>query len=237
MIEIKVDTAAMTQALDRLAKSAADTSPVMRAIAGVMHDAVMEDFDKGGRRDASFHRLRPQMHLRCKRLEPVAVRGSLPSAADCRCSPQAMDKFIHVRSDKFPILPGEEAELVNPGMYGKALAQYLQGRLASMGYDAPFICCEDWGWWVELKDAPFTFGVCIYCGPEREGLLDLFCTPGATSRKVWSWRMFRSIDTTPWVERLHADLVAIFEGDPAIELVGTALESPFPDDQATDERE
>jgi hypothetical protein len=53
-------------------------------------------------------------------------------------------------------------------MYGKALAQYLQLKLGERGYDAPFICCEDWGWWVELK-APFTFGVCIYCGPEREG--------------------------------------------------------------------
>ncbi|MCM8595367.1 phage virion morphogenesis protein, partial [Accumulibacter sp.] len=49
MIEIKVDTTAVTQALERLARSAADTSPVMRAIAGVMHDAVMENFQQGGR--------------------------------------------------------------------------------------------------------------------------------------------------------------------------------------------
>ena len=33
-----------------------------------------------------------------------------------------MDRFIHVRSKKFPILPGEKEELVNEGMYGKALA-------------------------------------------------------------------------------------------------------------------
>ncbi|MCM8596465.1 MAG: phage virion morphogenesis protein [Candidatus Accumulibacter sp.] len=32
-----------------MARSAADTSPVMRAIAGVMHDAVMENFQQGGR--------------------------------------------------------------------------------------------------------------------------------------------------------------------------------------------
>ena len=33
-----------------------------------------------------------------------------------------MGKFIHIRSSKFPILSGEKEELVNNGMYGKALA-------------------------------------------------------------------------------------------------------------------
>jgi hypothetical protein len=37
--------------------------------------------------------------------------------------------FIHIRSAKFPILPGEDGELVHPGMYGKAHAHYLQERL------------------------------------------------------------------------------------------------------------
>jgi hypothetical protein len=48
-----------------------------------------------------------------------------------------MEKFIHIRSAKFPILPGEKEELVNEGMYGKALAQYLQEKLRERGYDAP----------------------------------------------------------------------------------------------------
>jgi hypothetical protein len=141
-----------------------------------------------------------------------------------------MDKFIHIRSAKFPILPGEKEELVNEGMYGKALAEYLQGKLQERGYAAPFVCCEDWGWWVELKTAPFTFGVCIYCGPEREGPLDLFCTDGATARKKWSWRTFRFVDTTPYVNKLHEDLVSIFRADGEVQLLGTDLDSPFVDD-------
>jgi hypothetical protein len=40
-----------------------------------------------------------------------------------------MHKFILIRSSKFPILPGEKEELVNDGMYGKALAEYLQAKL------------------------------------------------------------------------------------------------------------
>jgi len=140
-----------------------------------------------------------------------------------------MNEFIHIRSAKFPILPGEAEELVNEGMYGKAVAEYLQTRLNDRGYDAPFYCCEDWGWWVELKGMPFTFGVCIYCSEERDGLLDYFCTDGAPSPRKWSWKKFGFIDTRPRVEKLHADLVAIFREDSEVEVVATDLESPFPE--------
>jgi hypothetical protein len=138
-----------------------------------------------------------------------------------------MDKFIHIRSTKFPILPGEREELVNDGMYGKALAEYLQKKLRERGYDPPFFCCEDWGWWVELKNAPFRFGVCIYCGPRGDGPLDLFCTDGATGQWKWSWRRFRFVDTTTWVDKLHADLVSVFRADPDVEIISTCLDSPL----------
>ncbi|MEO8271005.1 MAG: hypothetical protein ABI557_14880, partial [Aureliella sp.] len=75
-----------------------------------------------------------------------------------------MGKFIHIKSAKFPILPGEKEELVNEGMYGKALSKYLQVKLTDRDYDVPFVCSEDWGWWLELKTAPFAFGVCIQSG-------------------------------------------------------------------------
>jgi hypothetical protein len=146
-----------------------------------------------------------------------------------------MNKFIHVRSAKFPILPGEKEELVNDGMYGKALAEYLQAKLNARGYDAPFICCEDWGWWVELKSAPFTFGVCIYCGPEPSEILDLFCTDGAAGRTKWSWRRFRFVDTRPWAEKLHTDLISIFQSDADVVILSTSLDSPFGDAAASDE--
>ena len=39
------------------------------------------------------------------------------------------NSFIHIKSSKFPILPGEEDELVNEGTYGKALALYIESEL------------------------------------------------------------------------------------------------------------
>ena len=44
-----------------------------------------------------------------------------------------MDEFIHIRSEKFQVLEGEEQELVNEGMYGKAPGQYLRMKLEKLG--------------------------------------------------------------------------------------------------------
>jgi hypothetical protein len=148
-----------------------------------------------------------------------------------------MSRFIHIRSSKFPILAGEKEELVNDGMYGKALAEYLRSRLSERGYDAPFVCCEDWGWWVELKTAPFAFGVCIYSGHEEDGPVDFVCTDGASGRKKWSWKKLRFIETSPWADKLFDDMVAIFQADDGVEIV--AVSEEFPDLDAstsTDQR-
>jgi hypothetical protein len=138
-----------------------------------------------------------------------------------------MSKFIHIKSARFPVLPGEKEELVNDGMYGKSLAQYLQAKLSGRGYEAPFVCCEDWGWWVELKGAPFKFGVCIYSRAEEEGPIDFVCTDGAPGPRKWSWRGFRFVDTSPWVKKLHEDLMSVFQTDKEVEVVGVSEEFPL----------
>ena len=138
-----------------------------------------------------------------------------------------MSKFIHIRSAKFPILSGEQEELVNDGMYGKSLANYLQERLTELGYVVPFVCCEDWGWWVELKSAPFTFGVCIYSALGDNGPTEFVCTDGATGPRKWSWRKLRFVNTGPWVEKLHDDLLDIFTTDEDVEVVDVSEDFPL----------
>lgn len=49
MIEIKIDASQVTGAMERLAKAAVNATPVMTAVAGVMLDAVMENFARAGR--------------------------------------------------------------------------------------------------------------------------------------------------------------------------------------------
>lgn len=137
-----------------------------------------------------------------------------------------MSKFIHIRSSAFPILADEEPELVNEGTYGKALAEFLQAALIARGYDSPFVCCEDWGWWVELKGAPFAFGVCVYCLDSASDPMEFVCTDGALSNRKWSWKRFRFVDTAPWTDKLLDDLTAIFDSNANVETLGIFDEFP-----------
>jgi hypothetical protein len=138
-----------------------------------------------------------------------------------------MDRFIHIRSTRFPILPGEKAELVNEGMYGKALAEYLKGKLTDHGYFSPFVCCEDWGWWVEIRGAPFASGVCIYSSIHDDQLTDFVCAVDPAEDRKWSWHRFRFVDASSWVLRLSTDLVKIFQDDTDIQVVGVYKEFPL----------
>lgn len=49
MIDIKIDKTNALGALERLEQATANRSPLMRAIAGIMHDAVEENFAQEGR--------------------------------------------------------------------------------------------------------------------------------------------------------------------------------------------
>jgi len=140
-----------------------------------------------------------------------------------------MKDFIHLRSAKFSELPGEAEEMLNPGTVGKALALHLQERLQANGRRAPFLCCEDWGWWLDLADVPFRFGVCIYSQPGEGEVMEFCCTDGAVAERIWQWRRFRFIDTAPWAEALHGELLAIFRDDPQVELLGSGPTFPLGD--------
>lgn len=122
-----------------------------------------------------------------------------------------MEKFIYIKSKRFLPLPNEDEELVNDGMYGKALSIYLQEELKACGYDVPFFCCEDWGWWVEIKSFPFVLGFCIYSGEKNKEEMEYAISDGAISEKKWNWRKFRFIDTAPYVKKLIHDVLKILQ--------------------------
>ena len=65
-----------------------------------------------------------------------------------------MKTLVEFKSDKFPPYNGEEEE-INPGLWGKLLAEYLQDKLPHYGLKATSIGVEDWGWMVELENEEF----------------------------------------------------------------------------------
>jgi len=139
----------------------------------------------------------------------------------------ATNPFLHIKSAKFPILPGETEELVNEGTYGKALAEYLEAHLKQKGYEIPFICCEDWGWWVEIKGQPFALGCCVYGASDATDKQELCVTISRDAERRWSWLRFRFVDTTARVEQLFRDLKSILSNDPEIELLGCPEDFPL----------
>jgi hypothetical protein len=68
-----------------------------------------------------------------------------------------MKTQVEFRSDKFPPYDGEEEE-INPGLWGKRLAEYFQKSLPHHGLKVTGISPEDWGWMVELENDEFRYG-------------------------------------------------------------------------------
>lgn len=138
-----------------------------------------------------------------------------------------MTAGIHISSTKFPILPGEEEELVNEGTYGKALAEYLAAKLRERGWDVPFVCCEDWGWWVSVKGQPFELGLCCYGASDADDKPELYVMLSREGGRKWSWRRFRCIDTTARVEALFDEIKGILTNDQDVRIVGYPEDFPL----------
>jgi hypothetical protein len=59
--------------------------------------------------------------------------------------------MVSFDSTAFPVAEGEDAE-TNPGIFGKAFAEWLSARLNERGVKANPPFAEDWGWCVELAN-------------------------------------------------------------------------------------
>jgi len=65
-----------------------------------------------------------------------------------------MKTHVTFRSNKFHPYDGEQEE-IDPGVWGKRLAEYLKKNLPHHGVKVTGIGPEDWGWMVELENEQF----------------------------------------------------------------------------------
>jgi hypothetical protein len=120
---------------------------------------------------------------------------------------------VEFRSEKFPAQPGED---INPGLWGKSLAEYLSRELQALGIEVGEIDPEDWGWRISLQRTPFPMW--IGCGHYQEypdGYL-VFIEP---SKPVIRQGLLKKIDTTAEVSRIADALDKILGSDPDIHQV------------------
>jgi hypothetical protein len=128
-----------------------------------------------------------------------------------------MKTQVDFRSSKFPPYEGEEEE-INPGLWGKRLAEYLVEKFAELGIQTEDIIPEDWGWYIPVQNEGFDLAIC--CG-HQSGDDDEFLCFTEPSKPIVK-KLFRKIDATAQLEKLTAALENILSSDPDIhEIVWT----------------
>ena len=65
-----------------------------------------------------------------------------------------MRTHLEFHSTEFAAYPGEEEE-INPGRFGKRLAEFLVAELPRTGFEIDNVNAEDWGWRIDLKHDAF----------------------------------------------------------------------------------
>ena len=70
----------------------------------------------------------------------------------------AQSPILEFESSAFPTTPGEDEE-TNPGIYGRALAQWLAEQLRTAGLRAGDVISEDFGWCVPVASTPHSLYV------------------------------------------------------------------------------
>jgi hypothetical protein len=108
-----------------------------------------------------------------------------------------MRTHVEFISTDFPTYPGEEEE-INPGRYGKRLAEFIAAGLPQHGFKVDGLINEDWGWMISLENQAFPLWV--GCGNYEEFENGFLCFIEPSKPYVRKW--FSKIETQPTTDRL-----------------------------------
>ena len=122
-----------------------------------------------------------------------------------------MRNMVAFTSEKFPPCDGEEDE-INPGIWGRRLAEYLRDRFSAHGFTVPCIGPEDWVWMVAFENAAFPLW--IGCGHQDGPDQRFICFIEPSKPYIRKW--FTKIDTTVPVAHIKDALATILASDPDI---------------------
>ena len=123
-----------------------------------------------------------------------------------------METQVEFRSDRFPPYESEQYE-VNPGRYGKRLAEFIQRGLTEKGFSVGEPGAEDWGWVVPIRNEAFRLWV--GCGNYDEYPDDGFLCFIEPHTKIIR-KFFRKIDVTERVRELRDAIDELLTAAPGI---------------------
>ena len=122
-----------------------------------------------------------------------------------------MKTQVEFRSSKFPPSDGEEDE-INPGLWGRRIAEYLVEKLSERGIKSDSIIAEDWGYYIPIQNERFKLAVC--CG-HQSGDDDEFLCFTDPSRPIVK-KLFKTIDGTAELTRLTEAIHQVLVSDAEI---------------------
>jgi hypothetical protein len=122
-----------------------------------------------------------------------------------------MKTHVEFRSSAFPAYDGEDAA-INPGRWGKRLAEFLQRRFEEEKIPTEKIYFEDWGVAVPIKNEGFA--IWIGCGNYEEYKDGFLCFIEPSKPTIRRW--LRKIDTVPAVSKIADSLDRILRRNPEI---------------------
>jgi len=122
-----------------------------------------------------------------------------------------MKTHVEFKSDKFPPYEGEE-ERINPGVWGKRLAEYLVEKLKERGTKTEEIIAEDWGWFIPIQSEGTNLALCVghLSGDDNE--FACFTNPTRPTGRRW----LRKFDVSSQLLDLTEILRSVLESDPEI---------------------
>ena len=126
-----------------------------------------------------------------------------------------MNLRTHVEfvSDAFPPYPNEDEE-INPGIWGKRLAEYLRLQLPAQGIKPLEPYTEDWGWAIPIENDAFR--MFIGCSNQLEPGGNRFLCFVEPSKPEVRKGLFKKIDARPDIERVSGALDRILLSNESI---------------------
>jgi hypothetical protein len=140
-----------------------------------------------------------------------AYSGALLAIPDPQYPESFVKTFAEFRSSKFRPYDGEEEQL-NPGLWGKRLAEYFVARLPEYGLVAGAPIAEDWGWYIPVTVDRANLALC--CGHQNGEDDEFLCF--TDPQKPVTRKLFRKVDVTAQLTRLVQAVDAILSADPDI---------------------
>lgn len=81
--------------------------------------------------------------------------------------------LLEFESSAFAIAPGEDTE-TNPGIHGRALAQWLAEKLRGAGIRTGAVIAEDFGWCIPVESKPHSLYVACASASWKRGQWRVF---------------------------------------------------------------